>query len=55
MKRIKQLITLPFDILAGSSQLREQIERRVPARDIAASWQPAVESFNKLREKFLLY
>ena len=30
---------LPFDILAGSSELREQIEAGVPAREIARSWE----------------
>ena len=29
--------------------------RGVPARDIAASWEPAVSGFAKLRQKFLLY
>jgi len=46
---------LPIDILAGSSELREQIEQGLPAHDIAASWEPAVAGFNKLREPFLLY
>ncbi len=46
---------LPFDILAGSSELREQIERGVPAREIARSWEPAVERFLPIRERFLLY
>ena len=30
---------LPIDILAGSSELREQIEAGVPAREIARSWE----------------
>ena len=46
---------LPFDILAGSSELREQIERGIPARTIARSWEDAVQSFKAIREKFLLY
>jgi uncharacterized protein YbbC (DUF1343 family) len=45
----------PIDILAGSSELREQIDAGAPARTIAASWKPAVAEFNKIREKFLLY
>ena len=45
----------PIDILAGSSELREQIEAGVPARAIAASWKPAVAEFNRTRERFLLY
>src|SRR4029077_20130228 len=29
---------LPIDILAGSSELRQQVEAGMPGRDIAASW-----------------
>ena len=47
--------TLPFDILAGSSELREQIEAGVPAREIAASWTAPVAAFGRIRERYLLY
>jgi uncharacterized protein YbbC (DUF1343 family) len=46
---------MPIDCLAGSSELREQIDAGVPARDIARSWEPAVTEFVKTREKFLIY
>jgi len=46
---------MPIDILAGSSALREQIEGGVGADEIARSWQPAVEAFLRVRERFLLY
>ena len=46
---------LPFDILAGSSELREAIERRVPAREIARSWEPGVRAFMKILDRFLIY
>jgi uncharacterized protein YbbC (DUF1343 family) len=46
---------LPFDILAGTSATREQIEAGVKAEEIARSWEPAVAEFVRLREKFLLY
>jgi uncharacterized protein YbbC (DUF1343 family) len=46
---------LPFDILAGTSDTREQIEAGVPAEAIARSWRPAVADFLRLREQFLLY
>jgi uncharacterized protein YbbC (DUF1343 family) len=46
---------LPFDILAGSSALREQIEHGLTAREIARSWTPDVHEFMKVREKFLIY
>jgi uncharacterized protein YbbC (DUF1343 family) len=46
---------LPFDILAGSSELREQIEDGMSSRDIAKSWEAPIKEFDKLRKKFLLY
>jgi len=46
---------LPIDVLAGSPQLREQLEHGMPAGEIARSWHPAVAEFARLRERFLLY
>jgi uncharacterized protein YbbC (DUF1343 family) len=46
---------MPIDCLAGASTLREQIEARVPAREIAQSWQPDLAAFMKVRERFLIY
>ena len=46
---------LPFEILAGSSELREQIEAGVSVTEIGASWTPGVEAFERLRAPFLLY
>ena len=46
---------MPFDILAGSSELREQIEAGEAPEAIARSWEPAVAEFGKLRAKFLMY
>jgi uncharacterized protein YbbC (DUF1343 family) len=46
---------LPFDILAGSSALREQIDAGVPAEAIARSWEPGVAAFEQVRSQFLLY
>jgi uncharacterized protein YbbC (DUF1343 family) len=46
---------LPFDILAGSSALREQIEAGEQPEEIARSWETAVEEFGRLRAKFLMY
>jgi uncharacterized protein YbbC (DUF1343 family) len=48
-------VKLPFDILAGSSGLRQALEQREPVRDIVRSWEPGVEAFMKLRQKFLAY
>jgi uncharacterized protein YbbC (DUF1343 family) len=46
---------MPIDILAGSSDLREQIESGMSARDIARSWTTSVDMFKKTRERYLLY
>jgi uncharacterized protein YbbC (DUF1343 family) len=46
---------LPIDILAGSSELREQIVAGTPARDIARAWEKGVADFEKIRRRFLLY
>ena len=46
---------MPFDILAGSSELREQIEAGTSIADITRSWESGVEAFLKIRERFLLY
>jgi uncharacterized protein YbbC (DUF1343 family) len=46
---------LPIDILAGSSDLRERIEAGERAEDIARSWEPAVQQFDAVRQRFLLY
>lgn len=45
----------PFDVLAGSGGLREQLESEVPARDIARSWEAPVAAFMKVRQQFLMY
>ena len=46
---------LPIDVLAGSPELREQIEAGVPAEEIARSWESDVAAFKRVRQKFLLY
>ena len=46
---------LPIDILAGSAALRERIESGAPAAEIAGSWHAAVEDFNHVRARYLLY
>jgi len=46
---------LPIDILAGSSELKEQIVAGTPARDVARSWEKGVAEFDKIRRRFLLY
>jgi uncharacterized protein YbbC (DUF1343 family) len=46
---------MPIDILAGSSALREQIERQVPLDDIVMSWEPGESDFAEMRRPYLLY
>jgi uncharacterized protein YbbC (DUF1343 family) len=46
---------MPIDILAGSPQLREQIEQQAPLADIVASWRPGETEFAELRKQYLLY
>ena len=46
---------LPFDILAGSSELRQQIEAGLPIRTISDSWQIGLDTFAEQRTPFLLY
>ena len=46
---------MPIDILAGSTEVREGIERGMPAREIAQSWTAPVSEFERLRQPYLLY
>jgi uncharacterized protein YbbC (DUF1343 family) len=46
---------LPIEILAGSPQLREQVESDLAPAAIAASWQKDEELFATVREPFLMY
>ena len=46
---------MPIDILAGSSELREQIEAGLTARDIARSWTGSVDAYRTIRDRYLLY
>ena len=44
-----------FEKLAGNGELRHQIEMGKFEWEIRASWQPAVDEFKKIREKYLIY
>jgi uncharacterized protein YbbC (DUF1343 family) len=44
-----------FTLLAGSNQLQKQIESGMNESDIRKSWQPGLQSFYKIRMKYLLY
>jgi uncharacterized protein YbbC (DUF1343 family) len=44
-----------FNTLAGTDQLRKQIESGMLEEAIRATWQSGLEKYKKLREKYLLY
>ena len=44
-----------FDRLAGTTELRQQIERGMSEADIRATWQPALDHFKSIRKKYLIY
>ncbi len=46
---------LPIDILAGSGQLRMQIEMSASLKSIAAGWRDDEEAFRRRRAPYLLY
>jgi uncharacterized protein YbbC (DUF1343 family) len=45
----------PFDVIAGTSKLREAIEQGIAVEAIVASWQPSLTEFMKVRKRYLLY
>jgi uncharacterized protein YbbC (DUF1343 family) len=44
-----------FYRLAGTHELRQQIEQGLTEEQIKASWQPGLEQFKKVRKRYLLY
>lgn len=44
-----------FTQLAGTRELRPQIEKGMSEEAIRASWQPALDQFKEIRKKYLLY
>ncbi len=44
-----------FELLAGSSYLRQQIKAGYSEEEIRETWQEDLESFRKIREKYLIY
>ena len=45
----------PFDVISGTSQLRELIEQRASLTEIQASWGVPLRQFMTTRARFLLY
>jgi len=46
---------LPFDVIAGGTMLRKQIEQGTPLEEIADSWRRDEASFREARRGYLLY
>lgn len=44
-----------FEKLAGNGDLRKQIETGMSEEEIRSTWQPALDKFMKIREKYLIY
>lgn len=44
-----------FEKLAGTDQIRKQLEAGKSAEEISASWKSGVEDFKKVRSKYLIY
>ncbi len=45
----------PFDVISGTFQTRQFIEKRIDINYIKTSWQGDVEKFTELRKKYLMY
>lgn len=45
----------PFDVIAGTNQMREAFGRGDSLEEIERSWQGALEAFKEVRARFLLY
>ena len=45
----------PFDVIAGTSSIREAFEQGTAAEEIQRSWSGAFNDFMKVRERYLLY
>lgn len=44
-----------FTKLAGTKKLQQQLKNQLSEQEIYDSWQPKIEKFKKVREKYLLY
>jgi uncharacterized protein YbbC (DUF1343 family) len=45
----------PFDVIAGTSSIREAIEKGDTIKQIYDSWSAGLEDFKKVRKRYLLY
>jgi uncharacterized protein YbbC (DUF1343 family) len=45
----------PFDVIAGTTRIREAIESGASLNDMVSSWSPGLNEFKRVREEYLLY
>jgi uncharacterized protein YbbC (DUF1343 family) len=45
----------PFDVITGTTKIREALERGEGLESIASSWQQGLNAFRAEREPYLLY
>ena len=45
----------PFDVIAGTSSIREALEQGIGLEEIQSSWSFGLDGFMKARERYLLY
>jgi uncharacterized protein YbbC (DUF1343 family) len=45
----------PFDVIAGTTRTRQQIESGTSLNEIASSWENDLEKFNGIRKSYFLY
>jgi uncharacterized protein YbbC (DUF1343 family) len=50
-----QLMSSTFDHLAGTDRIRQALESATPAAEIITAWQPELQRFRSLRERYLAY
>jgi uncharacterized protein YbbC (DUF1343 family) len=45
----------PFDVIAGTSTIREAIEKGTAIEEIQKNWSEGLDAFSRVRERYLLY
>lgn len=53
--KTKHFFNAFFTKLAGTKKLQEQIEKGISQEEIKASWKEGLDTFKKIREKYLIY
>ena len=51
----EKFFTPYFDILAGTSKLKEQIKQGLTEEQIRSSWKNDLDAYKEMRKKYLLY